>query len=299
MGKLKIRIKRFFLHCCLILIIVFCCGCLKKQQEKCTEKLVGNTIDNEERSLPTMIEIDIPGLHVEVSETLITINDYKYFLREYKKSDFSDLENEIKRLIDDRSFVIQDDFPLWGITWLDAVEYCNWLSLQQGFTPYYLVHKEDETVVEINHTANGYRMPYIRELLILSGLKDGLSQDQYEKENIFGIKYDYNHYNVIPVFKGKKNKYGIYDVLGNMPQYCNDYFNEEYDYFDYSLSLYGPDEYTPDADQEYFNEKLTAVRCYFGCYFYSNYEDIKRKIIGDCNVISTELVGIRLVRNFN
>lgn len=298
MGKYKIRVKRIFLQFCIIVIAFFCC-CQKKQQEKITEKAEVKTTGNEKRFLPTMIEINIPELHLEVSETLITIKNFKYFLRDCKESDSSNLENEIRRLIDDGSFVIQDDFPLWGITWLDAVEYCNWLSLKQGFTPYYFVHKEDKTIVEINHSADGYRLPYVRELMIISGLKDGLSKDQYEKDNIFGIKYDYNHYNVIPVFNGKKNKYGIYDVLGNLPQYCNDYFNEEYDYFDYSLSIYGPDNYTPDADQEYFNEKLTAVRCYFGGYFYSNYEDIERKVIRDCNVISTGLIGIRLVRNLN
>ena len=249
-------------------------------------------------SAPRMIPIVNEQIKLEMSETVITVGDYKEYMNQSGKGTWRDLENNIKRMIDERDYKCTEELPVWGITWLEAAEYCNWLSKKDGYKECYeFIKKEDNTIeVEINKNADGYRMPYVRELLIVSGWKDGLSKEQYEKENTNGIKHDLNHYSILQVYEGKRNRYGIYDVLGNICQYCNDYYNEEYDYFDYSLSYYGPDNYSPDLDQVFYKEPLTAVRCYFGGDFYTTYDKITKKSIYDINQISTEIAGIRLVR---
>lgn len=47
--------------------------------------------------------------------------------------------------------------PAVQVTWQDAALYTNWLSAQDGLTPFYLV--EDGNVTGINANANGYRLP--------------------------------------------------------------------------------------------------------------------------------------------
>lgn len=47
--------------------------------------------------------------------------------------------------------------PVVQVTWLDAALYTNWLSAQEGLTPFYIV--EDGAVTGSNPDANGYRLP--------------------------------------------------------------------------------------------------------------------------------------------
>jgi len=52
---------------------------------------------------------------------------------------------------------IGDNYPVVGVTWLDAVKYCNALSTSEGLTPVY--NKVSDSTVTINWAAAGYRLP--------------------------------------------------------------------------------------------------------------------------------------------
>lgn len=250
---------------------------------------------------PKMIRIKTEDLNVQISETLVTMKDFKEYI---VANNISSLEDFESKKIQSRDIYYEldfnDDWPVWDITWREAADYCNWLSIKSGYRPCYVFSEENKKasscIITIDRTANGYRMPYVRELIILSGIKDGLTKEKYEKENLCNIEEDINKMIASPVYEGNKNDYGIYDILGNLEQYCNDYYLKDYDYFDYSLSPYGPESYTPDPDQLYYNEVLTPVRCYFGGYWFDTYESILKRSIFDVNERSTEFVGIRLVR---
>lgn len=45
--------------------------------------------------------------------------------------------------------------PVTNVSWLDAVRYCNWLSAQEGLTPYYLVSGNQVT---LDTDSKGYRL---------------------------------------------------------------------------------------------------------------------------------------------
>jgi len=52
---------------------------------------------------------------------------------------------------------IGDNYPVVGVTWLDAVKYCNALSDSVGLTPVYNIISD--STVTINWSATGYRLP--------------------------------------------------------------------------------------------------------------------------------------------
>lgn len=49
-----------------------------------------------------------------------------------------------------------DDFPVESIFWMDAIQYCNTRSAQEGLTPAYAVNGQN---VSWDRSANGYRLP--------------------------------------------------------------------------------------------------------------------------------------------
>jgi len=64
-------------------------------------------------------------------------------------------------------------YPLYGISWYDAIEYCNWRSSLEGLTPVYTIDKTNKDpnntatdvqdnkkwTITANFSANGYRLP--------------------------------------------------------------------------------------------------------------------------------------------
>jgi formylglycine-generating enzyme required for sulfatase activity len=61
--------------------------------------------------------------------------------------------------------------PVAGVSWYDAISYCNWLSEQDGFKPVYIIKKDKQDPnntnvadterwrITVNWFANGYRLP--------------------------------------------------------------------------------------------------------------------------------------------
>lgn len=258
---------------------------------------------NEEETIkpiyPKMIEShdEKHNLNLEISETLVTMEEYKSYLVQTYSSKAEHFEGWAQEWIGGK---FQKDWPVCFVSWREAADYCNWLSNENGLQSVYSYNYNDEPVID--KTSNGYRFPYTRELLILSGLTNGLSQEEYEAENTC----DKN--DLFPVYEGKKNRYGIYDLLGNIPQYCNDYYLRGYDYYDFENNPYGPDEYTPDNEVKAFldgfqivydDTKQEPLLCAFGCYYdNASYDSVMKRVIIGTNTIGKDSpLGIRIVRN--
>ncbi|MBP5328536.1 MAG: SUMF1/EgtB/PvdO family nonheme iron enzyme [Spirochaetaceae bacterium] len=273
-----------------------------KKEGVVTEKENHYADDSIKPLLPKMIEIrdEKNNLNIEISETLVTMEEYKLYLVQTNPSRAENFESWAKEFNDGTEF--QKDCPMCFLSWREAAEYCNWLSNEKGLQPVYSYNFYDEPVIDT--TANGYRFPYVRELLILSGMKDGLSKEEYESEN-FCQKKDYP----FPVYEGKKNKYGIYDLLGNLPQYCNDYYLRGYDYLNFENNPYGPDEYTNDEAPAFWvdgkilydDTKRIPLLCAFGCYCRRvSYESVMERVVIGTNIgDKMNSISIRVVRNIN
>ncbi|MFH0921751.1 MAG: SUMF1/EgtB/PvdO family nonheme iron enzyme [Fibrobacterota bacterium] len=126
--------------------------------------------------------------------------------------------------------------PVENITWYDAVRYCNVRSDSEG-----LSHVYGSTDFTANYENNGYRLPTEAEWEYACRART--SSEWYWGENDYPAS-DYAHYYhggglpdstdslSKPVAKLIPNNYGLYDMSGNVNEWCNDWY--DYDYYQFS-----------------------------------------------------------------
>ncbi len=113
--------------------------------------------------------------------------------------------------------------PVECISWFDAVEFCNLLSQRFRLISCYAIDKEVEKV-KFNTAANGFRLPTEAEWeyackadsnAIRYGDLDSIS---WYKENSNGQTHE--------VGQKEPNSWGLYDMLGNVWEWCSDIYDE-------------------------------------------------------------------------
>ncbi len=144
--------------------------------------------------------------------------------------------------------------PVEGVNWYQAVEFCNKLSELEGLTPVYTINKSRQDtnnisnnddlkwIVTANWNANGYRLPTEAEWEFAA--KGGNESSNYlysGSNNINQVAWykDNSTMGASPVGKKNHNELGIYDMSGNVWEWCWDWFGQ---YSGYSVTNpRGPD----------------------------------------------------------
>ncbi|MBN2136582.1 MAG: formylglycine-generating enzyme family protein [Sedimentisphaerales bacterium] len=116
--------------------------------------------------------------------------------------------------------------PVEQVRWSDAVRYCNARSRLEGFEPCY-----DLQSWECNFDANGYRLPTEAEweYACRSGTKTAYSFGNSPSQlKDYAWFEDNSGSKPHPAGQKRPNPWGLYDMHGNVWEWCNDFYGVDY-----------------------------------------------------------------------
>ena len=123
------------------------------------------------------------------------------------------------------------EYPVENVSWWESIRYCNLRSIKQGLEPCY-----DLSTGECDLSRNGYRLPTDAEWSLAGGNDTGYSAETIQQygnigsantENIPELKKDLAEKGTGKVASYPPNEFGLYDMLGNVWEWCNDFKNPE------------------------------------------------------------------------
>ena len=124
------------------------------------------------------------------------------------------------------SFFCGECYPVQSVSWFDAARFCNQLSEKAGLTPCY-----DESTWECNYSVNGFRLPTEAEweYACRAGTETAYySGDDESDLDTVGWYKENSGETPHPVGQKAPNGYGLYDMHGNVWEWCNDWYVEDY-----------------------------------------------------------------------
>lgn len=121
------------------------------------------------------------------------------------------------------SFFKGDRLPVETVSWIDSIFFCNNLSVRFGKSPYYSVDLESK-IIKSNPEAKGYRLPSEAEwqYACMAGSK---SIRYGELKDIAWFK-DNSQNQTQKVGQLQPNPWGLYDMFGNVWEWCSDIYDE-------------------------------------------------------------------------
>ena len=197
------------------------------------------------------------------------------------------------------------DKPVVNVNWYEALEYCNWLSRREGLGEVYDAIGGD--TVQADHTRNGYRLPTEAEWEFAAravrnddgtargggAVRFGNGRDTARAGEInFDASHAYNTQAYVekgemrgettPVRTFDPNPLGLYDMSGNVFEWCWDRWSEGDDHY-YKVSADATDPAGPENGPYRMGRGGSWINYALGCrcsYRVRYYPFIQFNVIG-------------------
>ncbi|WP_295158219.1 flavodoxin [uncultured Brachyspira sp.] len=194
-----------------------------------------------------------------------------------------------------------ENLPVENITWYDAVEYCNALSISKGLTPAYAI---EENIVKWDRSANGYRLLTEAEWeyaaragtrTVFNSLNH-ITSDNANFEGSYPYLIEENYVNshnpnvktsryrgrTLEVNSLNPNQFGIYNMHGNVSEWCFDYYGK----------------YDTENNNNPAGAETGSLRISRGGSYIDFAKHLRAAYRSACNPLSTDRnTGFRIARN--
>jgi sulfatase modifying factor 1 len=123
----------------------------------------------------------------------------------------------------------KEGHPIQMVSWYGAAAYCNWLSVRHGYESCY-----DPSTWDCDFSKNGYRLPTEAEWEYAA--RGGLRYCNYAWGDVIDdskANYNWNGGSppgtyTVPIASYAANGYGLYDSMGNVWEFCQDWYSPSY-----------------------------------------------------------------------
>jgi sulfatase modifying factor 1 len=117
--------------------------------------------------------------------------------------------------------------PVERVRWGDAKKYCNERSILEGLKPCY---NEKTPDWDCDYSANGYRLPTEAEweYACRAGSDGAYDFGSADKLRQYAWFLETSEQKTHPVGQKKPNGFGIYDLYGNVSEWCEDVYSPTY-----------------------------------------------------------------------
>ena len=172
---------------------------------------------------PTMVRIQnslsfdmikIPNKNYEMGKYTVTIAEYMHFAKNNEKH-LPEWKDELGHY---EKMNLTANAPIIGVSWHDAVAFCNWLNEQQKVYVYRLpTEAEWEYACKAGTTTKW------------SFGDDEKALDKYAwyRKNSYALGEEHKDYGTHTVGKKEPNPWGLYDMHGNVFEWCEDWYEKE------------------------------------------------------------------------
>lgn len=180
----------------------------------------------------------------EIEKTVILTRPYYLGVHEITNGQFKQFNPGHESGMLGRAVLGDDERPVVNVTWIEAVQFCNWLSNKDGLEPAYEFSGGSWHAVEPMTT--GYRLPTEAEWAWAARYASGPEPTRfpwgdtmpppavtanYADESARNmVPYIIGGYNdtyrgPAPVGSFPANEFGIYDLAGNVSEWIHDYYS--------------------------------------------------------------------------
>jgi hypothetical protein len=168
----------------------------------------------------------------------VSIDDFLIGKTEVSQADFSEVMNY------NPAFHKGAAYPVENVSWWEAIQYCNRRSAREGFEPCYNL-----STGECDFSRNGYRLPTDAEWSYASGDPSRYEAEALGQHANLGSK---NTQSIPDLAKSLKergtqkigsyppNSFGLYDTLGNVWEWCHDFYDPASNAPEVSNNPHGP-----------------------------------------------------------